>query len=221
MIDSFQSDGGTRPHGRGKHVSWTRESPVKENGGRRGPLVDDPPEYYTIDDERTTAYTSRWLQLAGHGRDTSLRSSAVSATASRRHANIVFLAIFPSFSLSPYPAIRRRAGPEGRVLTISPGHTMVIPDMSPASSLSTPPTPMSFVSSPDAALWVSDNETYISAGEGSQRFVGRVSAWTCTTPYVTSRLPQIWKSVRSYLLFPRFLLTFVFFRKIVKVIGSP
>jgi hypothetical protein len=28
-----------------------------------------------------------------------------------------------------------------------------------------------------------------------QRIVGRVSAWTCTTLYLTSRLPQIWKNV--------------------------
>lgn len=28
-----------------------------------------------------------------------------------------------------------------------------------------------------------------------QRTVGRISAWTCTTLYLTSRLPQIWKNV--------------------------
>ena len=28
-----------------------------------------------------------------------------------------------------------------------------------------------------------------------QRLVGRISAWTCTTLYLTSRLPQIWKNV--------------------------
>ena len=169
MIDSFQSEGGTCPRGRGKRVSWTRESPVKDNSTRRRPLVDDP---YP----GATSSTMRGRQLTrpdGYGSlDTAEAplleaqlacarrtpaTSAVSAAASLRSANIVFSAIIASFSLSPYPAIRRRAGPEGRVLTISPGHTMVIPGMSPASSLSTPPTPMSFVFSPDAALWVSDN----------------------------------------------------------------
>jgi hypothetical protein len=28
-----------------------------------------------------------------------------------------------------------------------------------------------------------------------QRIVGRISAWSCTTLYLTSRLPQIWKNV--------------------------
>lgn len=28
-----------------------------------------------------------------------------------------------------------------------------------------------------------------------RELIGRVSAWTCTTMYLTSRLPQIWKNV--------------------------
>jgi hypothetical protein len=28
-----------------------------------------------------------------------------------------------------------------------------------------------------------------------QHVIGRISAWTCTTLYLTSRLPQIWKNV--------------------------
>jgi hypothetical protein len=31
-----------------------------------------------------------------------------------------------------------------------------------------------------------------------QRIVGRVSAWVCTTLYLTSRLPQIWKNVSLF-----------------------
>lgn len=31
-----------------------------------------------------------------------------------------------------------------------------------------------------------------------QRIVGRVSAWVCTTLYLTSRLPQIWKNVSPF-----------------------
>ena len=36
-----------------------------------------------------------------------------------------------------------------------------------------------------------------------QRLIGRMSAWICTTLYLTSRLPQIWKNVsRSTSLLP-------------------
>lgn len=35
-----------------------------------------------------------------------------------------------------------------------------------------------------------------------QRAIGRVSAWTCTVLYLTSRMPQIWKNVRSRLQTP-------------------
>ncbi len=34
------------------------------------------------------------------------------------------------------------------------------------------------------------------AGPPMERVIGRISAWTCTTLYLTSRLPQIWKNVR-------------------------
>jgi hypothetical protein len=34
------------------------------------------------------------------------------------------------------------------------------------------------------------------AGPPMERVIGRISAWACTTLYLTSRLPQIWKNVR-------------------------
>jgi hypothetical protein len=33
-------------------------------------------------------------------------------------------------------------------------------------------------------------------GPSFKRLFGRTSAWACTTLYLTSRLPQIWKNVR-------------------------
>ncbi|SCV67003.1 BQ2448_5649 [Microbotryum intermedium] len=37
----------------------------------------------------------------------------------------------------------------------------------------------------------------VARGRDWQRFIGRTSAWTCTTLYLTSRLPQIWQNVSS------------------------
>ena len=34
--------------------------------------------------------------------------------------------------------------------------------------------------------------------EEKRRIIGRISAWTCTTLYLTSRLPQIWKNVSAF-----------------------
>ncbi|KDE06687.1 hypothetical protein MVLG_03033 [Microbotryum lychnidis-dioicae p1A1 Lamole] len=34
------------------------------------------------------------------------------------------------------------------------------------------------------------------SGRDWERFIGRMSAWTCTTLYLTSRLPQIWQNFR-------------------------
>lgn len=35
-------------------------------------------------------------------------------------------------------------------------------------------------------------------GPDWERVIGRTSAWTCTTAYLTSRLPQIWQNVRPF-----------------------
>ena len=35
-----------------------------------------------------------------------------------------------------------------------------------------------------------------------ERVLGRIFAWLCTTLYLTSRLPQIWKNVSFYSRFP-------------------
>lgn len=37
-------------------------------------------------------------------------------------------------------------------------------------------------------------------GPPTEYIIGRISAWTCTTLYLTSRLPQIWKNVSQILL---------------------
>lgn len=41
-----------------------------------------------------------------------------------------------------------------------------------------------------------DDDDYPYPKRDLERFVGRASAWTCTTLYLTSRLPQIWQNFR-------------------------
>jgi hypothetical protein len=65
---------------------------------------------------------------------------------------------------------------------------------------STDPTPIGRHSSsaPDQAQHLPGTDKGDKPPTGSshyQRIVGRVSAWVCTTLYLTSRLPQIWKNV--------------------------
>lgn len=53
-------------------------------------------------------------------------------------------------------------------------------------------------SSVDVELPAPPNDTLFGQpddGMGYDRIVGRIFAWTCTTFYLTSRLPQIWKNV--------------------------
>lgn len=47
-----------------------------------------------------------------------------------------------------------------------------------------------------------DDDDYPYPKRNLERFLGRASAWTCTTLYLTSRLPQIWQNVCPSLLTP-------------------
>ncbi|KAF8509743.1 PQ loop repeat-domain-containing protein [Gautieria morchelliformis] len=205
MIDSFHSEGGGRGRGRGKHVSWTQESSGRDNGTQRIPLLDD------VGTSSTAPSTMRGRQLTRldmspiateapisetHSPRTRRTSAAstVSAGASRRSASIVFLGIFALFSLSSYPGIRRSVGSEGRVLSMPPISAVLIPEDMSSSSPFPHPTTLSLVAAPDTVVELQDLDVHLSASNENQRLIGRVSAWTCTTLYLTSRLPQIWKN---------------------------
>ena len=199
LVDSFYSEGGRRARGKGKHVSWTQESPRRDNEDSQ--LVDDVEPA-----SRTTLSTARGRQLTRPNVGDSpiaieeptlaevavdLRrtrrtsgASAVSASASRRSASIVFLAVFTLFTFSSHSGIRRSVtGSEGRVLSLIPRRI---------------PSPSSIVTASDSVVHISrDVAAFVFPDKETQRIVGRLSAWTCTTLYLTSRLPQIWKNVSS------------------------
>ena len=102
---------------------------------------------------------------------------------------------------------RRKAGVAfmalGLMLTMrqlrSTGGGMVIPDRSPSSSVA----PESLL---QLALLFYGNDTTLPPPRhhpppqpSFQRIIGRLSAWACTTLYLSSRLPQIWKNVSCLL----------------------
>ena len=190
LMGSSYSEGGRRARGRGKHVSWTRGSPRRDNEDSQ--LVDDvePPsrtargrqltrpnvgDSHVAIEEPTLAEVDLRRARRASG------ASAVSASASRRSASIVFLAVFTLFTFSSHSGIRRSVtGSEGRVLNLIPRRI---------------PSPSSIVIASDSVVHVNrDVATFIFP---DKRIVGRLSAWTCTTLYLTSRLPQIWKNVSN------------------------
>ncbi|KAI9509652.1 PQ loop repeat-domain-containing protein [Russula earlei] len=111
-----------------------------------------------------------------------------SSRATRRGASLVFMGAWALFGIGtlgmPWP---------GRVLSSS----------SPATtgSLFPPPTqespPLAAVNlvfdTPNGERITEDGRP--PTRPPLERVIGRISAWTCTTLYLTSRLPQIWKNV--------------------------
>ena len=215
MINSFHSEGGGRGRGRGKHVSWTQESPARDGGAGQGQSSDDVEPLNTSPSRvrgrqlgRPSGFDSPIVTEAPLSETDSPRArrgstaSAVSAAASRRSASIVFLAMFGLFGFSSHLGVQRSSGPEGRVLSIPPRGVVFIPDDMSWSTPLAHATPLSFVTTSDSGVQLNDIFEFSSSdNEDTQRLIGRVSAWTCTTLYVTSRLPQIWKNVRKSPLF--------------------
>jgi hypothetical protein len=93
-----------------------------------------------------------------------------SSRASRRGATLVFMgawALFGVGTLARGLSARTGTGAGGRVLAV--------------------------VQNATAPAWV---QAAAAPPPSTERVIGRISAWTCTTLYLTSRLPQIWKNVR-------------------------
>ncbi|EJU05140.1 hypothetical protein DACRYDRAFT_19737, partial [Dacryopinax primogenitus] len=99
-----------------------------------------------------------------------------------RKAGMVFLAVGTLIRVG-YPSFNdvRHLSPAGQVLgeVEAPMPNLDMPFLRAASSDSHVLQPMTVEPSREA---------------DTERILGRVSAWTCTTLYLTSRLPQIWKN---------------------------
>jgi hypothetical protein len=95
-----------------------------------------------------------------------------SSRASRRGATLVFMGAWALFGVGTLARARSGAGAGagGRVLAVVQNATAAAPAWVQAAAAPPPST---------------------------ERVIGRISAWTCTTLYLTSRLPQIWKNVRA------------------------
>jgi hypothetical protein len=95
---------------------------------------------------------------------------------------MVFLSAWALFGIGTVAGVRRGATSSqiGRVLAAK-GIQM--------------PTPIPIVGS------YMQHDTSLFTHQWSERVVGRIFAWLCTTLYLTSRLPQIWKNVRPFLKF--------------------
>ena len=136
-----------------------------------------------------------------------------SSRASRKGASMVFLGVWALFSIGAFNAGKRstylpsRRSDMGRVLDGS--------ELVPVPHLASPGSPSDVMGDIlDHGLLPSPAGDGIALdqlqfedeippedpheGPSTDYIIGRISAWICTTLYLTSRLPQIWKNVSEF-----------------------
>jgi len=199
MSDSFHSEGGGP--GPTKHVSWRRGSHERRVRARSPETLGSATP--TIRGRQPTRSTPAASSAAEPDYPPRERresvASAVSAGASRRSASIIFLGVFALFSFSSL--YDSKPGSSGIVLNMPSRHSTL--DLTDSKLTRTFDRELYSTSLPGSdplsPLFIPSNvidrrSSYIMLDEHTEQVIGRVSAWTCTTLYLTSRLPQIWKN---------------------------
>jgi hypothetical protein len=187
MTASFHSEGGRELAP--KRVSWSTER-HRRRGGSVGHLPGVSPSSRVPAPLPLTS-TDSVIDLSGRGRtlEREVDGGLQIHSASREHRSsrsrrttMVFLSAWALFGIGTVAGVRRGAtGSQiGRVLAAKGIHM---------------PTPIPIVGS------YMQHDTSLFTHQWSERVVGRIFAWLCTTLYLTSRLPQIWKNVRPFLKF--------------------
>ncbi|KZT70136.1 hypothetical protein DAEQUDRAFT_668272 [Daedalea quercina L-15889] len=209
LADSFHSEGGRS--GRRKKVSWSRER--GGSVGRHAHGTTSPPSRMHTSLQMTVPPQVEEPDLLGRGRSLSREvpdeeeaqwsaSQRRSSRASRKGASMVFLGMWALFGVGTL-LNGQRGLPSTKALGRS-GRVM------PRSEATLPTYEEIRAVSPGARLYSADvdhnpvfertaDSTHYAAAatqpEHSVEFiVGRISAWICTTLYLSSRLPQIWKN---------------------------
>ncbi|KAK7020523.1 lysosomal amino acid transporter 1 [Favolaschia claudopus] len=198
MADSFHSEGGgTGRSPTRKRVSWSTERYGKRGGSvGRAPLTRSaflPPQRLTPADDtvdrgrslQREASSTESLSAEVQAGETQRRSSR----ASRRGAGLVFLSLFALFGVGSWSTGRPQVG-VGRVLTVASGDYA----MRPPTAIIERRHELYFPRQDDPPPHEPHHDPLPTDPTMDERVLGRFFAWLCTTLYLTSRLPQIWKN---------------------------
>ncbi|CCM04598.1 uncharacterized protein FIBRA_06780 [Fibroporia radiculosa] len=211
LSDSFQSEGGRI--GRGKKVSWSRERRGGSLGRNRQSTTSPSGQLHaslamTLQPEEAEALArgrslSREVQ-GDEGDEEWSASRRRSSRASRKGASMVFLGAWALFGIGTLASSQHGLTSSGKPTT---GRVLSMSDFSPPLPQHAERVSSLLMSNPEshtdhivtAQLFARDFEPIdfdsLNQPEQSTEFIiGRVSAWTCTILYLTSRLPQIWKN---------------------------
>ncbi|KAI0685158.1 PQ loop repeat-domain-containing protein [Cytidiella melzeri] len=216
LADSFHSEGG---RGTLKKVTWSQSREQSGRGAslgrthtrsvaRMSPQLPIPVSPIFSSQEHDFASRGRTVFRDGEERQTDWPSESSaqrrSSRASRKGAGMVFLSVWAMFSLGTLVDSQRgkRGMSVGRVLVRSDAVLGTVPDrvFTPAENMALERqgrtaggSALSFEDLRFAGD-VPPSEPPEDEGPATEYVIGRISAWACTTLYLTSRLPQIWKN---------------------------
>ena len=212
LAESIQSEGGRSR----KHVSWNTVSQERRSGSL-GPtsqrMLSSRPSLQMTDSregepdvrgrpqQRGTIIEDDGRRSGDHATHTLSRTSR--SRAGRRSASLVFLGFWALFGVGTFVG-NRRSLPSTSSTSI--GRVLASVDDQPPQALD-PSEVIKSNHGPEGVSWVEILADTSDTGNGKplpprenppiERIVGRMSAWTCTILYLTSRLPQIWKNVST------------------------
>ncbi|KAH7889372.1 PQ loop repeat-domain-containing protein [Phlebopus sp. FC_14] len=196
LAGSFHSENGRR-----KRVSWSQERQPSVTRRQTSPSV----AHHTLQITPTTPSLPRGRPLQREFEpedDEDQTERRAGSRASRRGAGMVFLGVWALVGIgrltsSQYHPLMPRSTNVGRVLDSSDVLAPSAPSLDQDKILEASNSQPSFVSL-EIPVFPDD---VVALGQGAQpeqpsaeRVIGRIFAWLCTTLYLTSRLPQIWKN---------------------------
>lgn len=213
LADSFHSEGGQTIGNYNKQVSWDTEP-----GRRRGNSVGGyttltrsaflPPSASHMENSVDSLARGRSLQRDSERANLGVQLSVSrSSRISKQGASMVFLGLFALFGIggggsfgskhmSMLTITGRVLAPRAMDSVETRSTTNLISDVSVSSEDTFAYT---LISIPPPST--TDFEPQVAESHDQEIIIGRIFAWVCTTLYLTSRLPQIWKNVRVFVIF--------------------
>ncbi|KAK0451040.1 CTLH/CRA C-terminal to lish motif domain-containing protein [Armillaria borealis] len=198
LADSFHSEGGRRTR-----ISWS-----SERHGTRGGSVGRIPSrgalpaalHMSASEVAESLIRGRSLQRDADADLDLSQDPEPRRRSSRRGASMVFFGVWALFGVGALAGSQRHlplTSTTTHIGNVLAARGFRIPDPQTYSSLMVSDVPTTFEP-------VRNTDVYVSTSEPSyhqtlfqptnERVLGRIFAWLCTTLYLTSRLPQIWKN---------------------------
>ncbi|KZT09524.1 uncharacterized protein LAESUDRAFT_646353 [Laetiporus sulphureus 93-53] len=209
LADSFHSEGGRS--GRQKKVSWSQERRAGSLGRSHQQTISPPRRMHASlhltrppqeVDPALTRGRSLSRDVPPDEEETDWASRRRSSRASRKGASMVFLGVWALFGISTLANGGQRNAVQSNTLRIGrvlERRNVTMSDLAGAVPMALAGTlggdndvdaVHAFVLSAEDA----DYDATKQPDHSTEFIIGRISAWICTTLYLTSRLPQIWKN---------------------------